>query len=349
MELFRGYFVNAFIWNSFSLHQQNLQRISAIASAHPTWPVCMTSAAELYGVNLPRKLHAHVHFACDSKTSSARRKTSPVRFHYIKGSRSRRRTRNKYFHSLRNSSYVSINNKIGYLRGLLVTSPLQTIFDCARTLPIEYALIVADQLAHSFGITSKKAVAYARQQHRCWKSSTAIYVLQFLDARSENGGESFSRARMLQAGFARPLLQVEIPNPLRRLDYRHEKNFQRTRTIRPDFLWKIKAIRAHSDSHYNSQIIAELDGREKYLNPHMNKYSTPADVILREKDRETALALAGFTIIRFQFSEVEKNGGDSMIGKLKLGGVPHVGKWEMRRRQRFLISDITHKRHHQLD
>lgn len=240
------------------------------------------------------------------------------------------------------------------MNGILVTSPLQTIFDCLRDLPFEQALVICDQLASIFHLNLRAIRQAIRSRRHCWKVSTSRFSAQFVDGKSDNGGESFCRARMISAGFSVPKLQPEIRNPLSLLRQNHSVTLQRTETIRPDYVWKIPRIRSHNKQSRQAftWIAAELDGKEKYLAPRMLESigaSNIQDVILREKDRETALALAGFKIVRFQFQEAAFNGGASMIAKLRLAGVPEVPLKEKRRRRKYLVHSFADSRLRRMD
>ncbi|TCD54088.1 hypothetical protein EJ419_05375 [Alloscardovia theropitheci] len=213
-------------------------------------------------------------------------------------------------------------------------------------LPFEDALIICDKLAKKFSITYKQMLNFTLGRHRCWKSIIAGFKEQFVDPKSENGGESFCRARMIRAGISIPLLQVEIPNPLHSLGKRIGSSFQNTRMIRPDYVWNVP-------SHVGdfTSIAAELDGKQKYINSNLlqqSHSSSTTDIILREKDRETALNLSGFKVVRFQFEEALANHGAIMIEKLRLAGVPFVDTWQKRKRQRLLARILGDKTLHKL-
>ncbi|WP_165496221.1 hypothetical protein [Alloscardovia theropitheci] len=217
-----------------------------------------------------------------------------------------------------------------------------------RTLPFEYALIVGDQIARKFNVSRQKILRFACKRRHCWKLSATLFKLGFIDAKSENGGESFCRGRIIRAGFVTPTLQKEIENPLFALHRHSSPTLQSTRIIRPDYVWTINHPKKSSSTTRTRQfqhIAAELDGKGKYFDRSVlaSSHTDTAAVIMREKDRETALSLKNFKLVRFQFSEAYELQGDALIEKLRLAGVPIVNRWEARRRERLLARYTGHK------
>ncbi|TCD54003.1 hypothetical protein EJ419_06130 [Alloscardovia theropitheci] len=318
-----GYFASPQRWQSASIKQRAIATIRAVAQNHAHWPLSSISAAAVLGAMCNNAdLYRFIHFSVDIHTSTQNRKRLPVRFHYIKTGRSpkiRFLLSDEKSTSTRNT-YIPISETLGMINGFIVTSPLQTIFDCMRMLPFEDALIICDKLAKRYNITYNQIVQFTVKRSGCWKVRYAAFKQRFIDPQSENGGESFCRARMLRSGFTQPELQVELPNPLFKIKRPNRYDIQNSKTIRPDFLWKI------SDENATFKYIAaELDGKEKYSKPSLivNSHSTSTQgVILKEKDRETALNLAGYKVIRFQFFEAAQSDGAAMSEKLLLAGVP---------------------------
>ncbi|NYJ75245.1 hypothetical protein [Allobranchiibius huperziae] len=85
-----------------------------------------------------------------------------------------------------------------------VTEPVRTVLDCARDLPFDEALTVADSALRS-GSVSRADLREARTAVRGRRSRTARSVLGAADARSANPLESVLRAICLEV----PGLQVE--------------------------------------------------------------------------------------------------------------------------------------------
>ncbi|TCD53645.1 hypothetical protein EJ419_06620 [Alloscardovia theropitheci] len=337
----KGYFADKTQWERANDKERALAQIQAIASTHRLWPVCSISAAALLGAMCSNPLlYKYTHFSVDIHTSSKRRKTLPVRFHYIKNGRTPKSL--LALTKRPNPIYTPLTETLGIINGHIVTSPMQTLFDCMRMLPFEDALIICDKLAKKYSITYRMMLNFVKRNHGCWMASIACFKMQFIDEKSENGGESFCRARMIRAGFCKPILQKVIANPLLSINKGKDHTFQLSRTLRPDYLWSFR----NSRSEFR-HIVAELDGKSKYTDTTMlnnaNAHSAQ-DVILKEKDRETALNLANYKIVRFRFSEASSRNGSDMIQKLMLAGVPRVSHWEQSKRQRLLacrLGDCT--------
>ncbi|HEX5730906.1 MAG TPA: hypothetical protein VFX99_15885, partial [Microbacterium sp.] len=99
----------------------------------------------------------------------------------------------------------------------------------------------------------------ARYGHRA-----AQAAIEFGDARAANAGESLSRARIHELGYAAPELQVRF------VDTRGQR-----RDV--DFFWP--TVRK----------IGEFDGVHKYTRAEYTRDSPTAEVVVREKQREDAL------------------------------------------------------------
>ena len=83
------------------------------------------------------------------------------------------------------------------------------------------------------------------------------------DSRADSVGESLSRARIHELGFAEPELQVAVETAGHRYVV--------------DFFWP------------EANIIGEFDGRAKYSRDDFTAGSPPEEVVWREKKREDAL------------------------------------------------------------
>jgi hypothetical protein len=96
------------------------------------------------------------------------------------------------------------------LEGLRVTSPLRTASDLARFLPRADALVSVDALLHRELITlagfEKNLVRWRKRRgvRQAWE------IAGLADSRSESGGESRMRLRVLDMGLPRPEPQIPI-------------------------------------------------------------------------------------------------------------------------------------------
>jgi hypothetical protein len=81
-----------------------------------------------------------------------------------------------------------------------VTTPLQTVIDCLRTLPLREALAVADSALHAGHINHDElldAVAKLRGAHR----RRIQHVAELADGRAESVLESALRALLIESGI----------------------------------------------------------------------------------------------------------------------------------------------------
>lgn len=146
--------------------------------------------------------------------------------------------------------------------GIHVTNPPRTLLDCGRTLEFIYSLPIFDDAAAD-GIEEKQILQEcARTTLDC---SRIFKLLRYTDAGSENGGESFARAVMIENGFAVPQLQVSFADSLT------------GKQFRVDFLWRTTDGRI---------IVGELDGTAKYVDPKMTDRRSIQETVQAERERE---------------------------------------------------------------
>lgn len=98
------------------------------------------------------------------------------------------------------------------VEGIRVTTPLRTVCDLARFTPRTDALVALDAYLHS-GLVDKKR--FTRELVR-WKKRRGVRrawaVAEMADGRSESGGETRMRLRVLDMGLPRPVLQIPVPD-----------------------------------------------------------------------------------------------------------------------------------------
>ena len=125
------------------------------------------------------------------------------------------------------------------------------------------------------------------------------------DALAENGGESYARAAMLELGFARPLLQVPVADPMNRAS-----------SYRLDYLWIPEGLDAEKILHGLATgalgpgeaagcVAGELDGRDKTFDERLAGGRDAQDRLLAERRREARLTYYGLRVARFSFAEVQ--------------------------------------------
>lgn len=157
--------------------------------------------------------------------------------------------------------------------GIRVTSLSRTVFDAARTLRAEPALVIADAAERVMAGRGREwDLGAVESWRRAWWTRAdaaagargirhARRIGDFADGRSESPGESVSRLQMARLGFRRPALQVRVPGPDGRdffLDFRFEE----------------------------CGAFGEFDGKGKYVDEALRRGLTLESILLREKMRE---------------------------------------------------------------
>ena len=163
------------------------------------------------------------------------------------------------------------------IQGQRVTTLGRTVFDLLRTLTMERSVPIGDA-ALRLGLTLEDLAEVAG---RCigWRGVLrARRAMNFLDARSESAGESYSRVLLDRIGIPTPIPQYEV--------WQHG-----VLVGRADFGWK------------EFRTLGEFDGKEKYgrlLKPGQ----TAADAVFQEKRREDALRDLGWQIVRWIWEDL---------------------------------------------
>ncbi|MHA7283083.1 type IV toxin-antitoxin system AbiEi family antitoxin domain-containing protein [Arthrobacter sp. TMS2-4] len=173
---------------------------------------------------------------------------------------------------VRNHSAQLEEDDVVLLHGLPVTSLLRTAVDCARTLPFDRALIVADQ-SMARGVTRSAALTAVDQLGPAAGVGRASAVITAADPLSESPGETLTRSRLLRFGLPPALSQVEVST--------------RRGRYRLDFAWPELLVGL------------EFDGRVKYFGAAVTD-----EVLYEERRRERALVEEGWTILRIEWSDL---------------------------------------------
>lgn len=178
--------------------------------------------------------------------------------------------------------------------GLIVTSLLRTIYDVIRTRSLVTAVVCTDaalrriawdddtntydvERAERFRASLRRRVA---DNPGARGIIQARLVTEFADGRAQLPGESVSRLWMWQLGVPAPVLQ-------------HRVDLGEDRYALLDFAWPAAGI------------WAEFDGRIKYENPTILAGRGADEVLLRQRERERAVARAtGWTCERWGFDDM---------------------------------------------
>lgn len=271
-----GLFTRAEYWHQLNEPEQSLHMARALRDLHPNWVFSGITAAAAHGFDHPRILHRQG-LTITLPSHGSYRPHEKLNIIY--------------------SPYP--REKAVIANGIAVTNPSRTLLDCGRTIDFVHSLPIFDDAA-SNGIEEKQILQEcARTTLDC---SRIFKLLRYTDARSENGGESFARAVMIENGFSVPQLQVPFTDPLT------------GKQFRVDFLWRTADGRI---------IVGELDGTAKYVDPQMTDRKSIQETVQAEREREQALFRAGVTdIVRFTFDDAVRQ--KPLIAKLRRAGVPCV-------------------------
>lgn len=259
----RGLFVRAATWQRLNPRERDLWSMRALGAVHDDWVFCGVSAAEAHGLWLSWKHAGTLYVALRHGVQGGRRHTPGIRW--------RRAPAEKY----------------EVVDGIRVTTLDETTVDCMRTLAFPDALGIADCWLRLWSCGTGRAglsdvvEQLARHRPGIARARKAAF---YADGRSENGGESYARARVIELGYAVPDVQVGIPDPL-----------EPWHVNRVDYLWVKKD---------GSRVIGELDGLAKYVDPAFMGGLDSERVRAKERLRESRLAVPGASVMRFSMDDV---------------------------------------------
>ena len=176
--------------------------------------------------------------------------------------------------------------------GLLVTDPVRTLLDLARTEPFEPAVAALDAALFRKAVPGDLLAARLEDIGGTSGGRAAARAVAFADGRSESVGESRSRVLMRRLGLPPSTIQLEIavvtgPSP-----------------TRVDFAWE------------EARLVGEFDGRVKYgrlLLPGQD----PGDAVFREKRREDAIRDENWGVVRWTWGELVP--GDVVGNRVRRG------------------------------
>lgn len=188
IRLYNHVYADPVYWNHLDVEARIFQLASAIVAVEPDAIFCGSTAALLYGIGSAYSLLNAVQMLLPGST---RRDT----YEFVEYRRWR-------------------PGEVWRLGPFTLTDPYRTVVDIARTSAFRYALGYVDGLAREYDVDREELRAYAQANCRGLHGiSRAFDVFEYMDGRSDNGGESEARAAMILAGVAAPELQVEIARP----------------------------------------------------------------------------------------------------------------------------------------
>ena len=300
----RGLFADAETWGRLDPASRSLWIARGLQTLHPSWVFCGPTAALAYGVDVSNTLIGRIHVA-----------TEPGRCGSDAGIVAR--------HPVLDPA--ASREDVELASGLRVTPPEQTILDCLRWTDFPRGLGVIDSALRNGVVRRDEFERYvASMSGRRRNVGRAAVALAWADPRSESGGESIVRGRMLLLGFVRPELQVEVPRVV-----------EDGEPYRADYCW----VRADG-----VVILGELDGRVKYVEEEMTGGRSIDDVLSDENIRGSRFTLYDVSLVRFRFGQtgrpaefaalLDEYGVPRRGSALALPeGTPMIPDWEALRRR----------------
>ncbi len=187
--------------------------------------------------------------------------------------------------------------------GIWVTTLERTAVDVARTSPRGFAgaLAVIDA-ALALGADR------ATMSSCCGRPRTGVGVarcaLRHANSLSDNPGESWGRAQIIEAGLPVPRIQHDVVDARGRF------------VARPDYDWVDETGRV--------RIVGEFDGLGKYLK-YLRPGEEPVDVIRREKEREGRLQDLGIVVVRWVYADlVADRVVPRLLAQMRATGILHL-------------------------
>jgi hypothetical protein len=104
----------------------------------------------------------------------------------------------------------TLQDEVTELGGIRCTSPLRTAVDLLFQIPRHLALAAIDAMAHARWFTVGMLTAEVDRRRGHPGHRRALRLASSCEPRAESFGESWTRLRMLDAGFPRPTAQVPL-------------------------------------------------------------------------------------------------------------------------------------------
>lgn len=256
----RGIYVRPGYWDKLKISQQSLHRMRALTLLHRDWVFCNVSSLVARGFPISYRYARMMHVHRDRSAGRPPRSTPD------------------YVASRRPLEAVEIVN------GVRVCSLASGVIDAMCSHDFREALLVGDKYLRVSGESREMLVERLEGERRRRGILRARCAASYADGLSESGGESISRAIMIEQGYQIPILQESILDPI---DPWHE--------IRFDFTWRDARDRIISRG--------EFDGHEKYSDEEMLAGKTSVRAIADAQRRESRGSIDGSPLLRFSWSE----------------------------------------------
>lgn len=158
-------------------------------------------------------------------------------------------------------------------RGATITTPAQTVADCAKVAPLLDTLCIADFMLHR-QLTPPDLLKETLLAVEGRGLRTARQVAEYMSQYAESPAETLARYRIIQWRIPKPQEQATV----------HVNGHR----YRPDFLWEAE------------RVILEVDGEIKYS----GDYGDPHRVIQQEHRRQRELEQLGYRVIRVRWQDL---------------------------------------------
>lgn len=202
-RLFHGVYVDAAVPDSRELR---IAGIKLVAAPHAV--ICSGSASWIYGVDTFRpsdRFRLVPSFLIPHGASRIRRTDVDCR-----------------------EAYVDPNDVIE-IDSLQITTPLRTTADLLRQMRRQNALAAADGLTRAKLVCVDEIWAYLQRIRGFPGIVQARELAMLIDANAESPGESWTRLRLLDAGFPRPQAQIVIDDREGRQVWRLDMGYEEKR------------------------------------------------------------------------------------------------------------------------
>jgi very-short-patch-repair endonuclease len=115
--------------------------------------------------------------------------------------------------------------------GVLMTTPLRTVFDCARWLSLVEAVVVADALGPLELFEREQLRSYYRRHRGLRGVGQLPRVIELMEPQAESPMETRVRAMVVLAGLPRPQVQIVIRNRSGRIVARSDMGYEQWRLL----------------------------------------------------------------------------------------------------------------------
>ena len=150
--------------------------------------------------------------------------------------------------------YVAqVGSEICEVGGIPVTTPVRTALDTLRWLPPHMGLAIADALAAAGLVTRDGLLRRAHESPGVHGIARARRLADLVEPRTESMGESWLRLRIVDAGFPRPTVQIEIFDAAGRCVYRLDMGWEGERL----------AVEYDGEAYHSAPDAVVRDGRRR--------------------------------------------------------------------------------------